>query len=137
MKYLYSIITIVLFAAGFAASEESEESKRETSNLCGTYILTDEANVTYTIKVNIDRTITAEGNGNVFYGTWSKIGSNIWFKFSGEFQECPSIMFKEGDLRIVNDYAIADDGFVYGDAGGRGNPRSHNPQFRLKYRKTE
>ncbi len=136
MKYLYSILTVVLFSIGFAASEESEESKIETANLCGTYIITDENNVTYSIIINDDRSVTAKGNGQEYYGSWSKIGGKVCFQFSGEFQERPSIMFKEGDLRIANEYQISDDGFIYGDAIGRGNPRSRNPQFRLKYRKT-
>ena len=126
MKYLYSILTVVLFSIGFAASEESEESKIETANLCGTY----------SIIINDDRSVTAKGNGQEYYGSWSKIGGKVCFQFSGEFQERPSIMFKEGDLRIANEYQISDDGFIYGDAIGRGNPRSRNPQFRLKYRKT-
>lgn len=136
MKYLYSIITVVFFSIGFAASEESEESKIETSNLCGTYIITDENNVAYSIKINNDRTITAEGDGQIFYGSWSKIGGQVNFNFSGDSRERPNIMFKEGNLRIENNFVIADDGFIYGDAIGRGNPRKHDPQFRLKYRKT-
>lgn len=139
MKYLYSIITLVLFAVGFAASEESEESeesKVETSNLCGTYIITDENNVTFSIKVNDDMTVVAEGNGQKYYGSWSNIVDRVRFKFSGDADERPSIIFKEGNLRIDNDYEIADDGFIYGDAGGRGRSRNRDPQFRLKYRKT-
>lgn len=135
MKHLYSIITVLIFAVGFAASEDSEEEAKKISNLCGTFVITDERNVTYTIKVNDDMTVIAEGNGKSYYGSWYEISDNVRFNFSGEFDELPSILFKVRDLKISNSYQIADDGFIYGDADGFGNPRNHNPAYRLKYRK--
>ena len=141
MKYLYSLIVMAFFAIGFAASDDEESSSTITfkNERCGTYVITDEDNVSYTIKVNDDYTIVAESNGHTYYGSWSiqwkKSNSFIRFEFAGENEDKPRIKFKGGEYWIDNNYAIADDRFLYGDAWGYGTPDRHDPQRRLKYRK--
>ena len=141
MKYLYSILIIALFSIGFAASDEDNEANASAiAERCGTYEITDENNDRYTIKVNNDMTIVVESNGRTYYGSWSKPWENtgcglIRFEFAGENDDKPRIKFKGGEFWIDNDYAIAEDGFLYGDAGGYGKPDRHDPQRRLKYRK--
>lgn len=141
MKYLYSIITIVLFSIGFTASEEnSEENASDIAERCGTYEIIDENNDRYTIKVNNDMTIVVESNGRTYYGSWSKPWKDtgfglIRFEFAGGNENKPRIKFKGGDYWVENDYSIAEDGFLYGDTGGFGRPDRHDPKYRLKYRK--
>lgn len=140
-KYLYSFITLAVFAIGFAASDTDDTVDESTAaELCGTYVITDEDNTRYTIVVNDDKTIVAESNGRKFYGSWDKTWDKsqqglLTFKFAGEDEDKPRIKFKGGVYWIANDYAIGDDGFLYGDAFGFGTPRRHDPKYRLKYRK--
>lgn len=133
----------MLFAIGFTASDEdSSDNASAYAELCGTYVITDEDNVSYSITVNNDKTIVAESNGRKYYGSWSKPWENsgyglIRFQFAGENEDKPRIKFKGGSIFwIDNDYAIAEDGFLYGSVNGYGAPKMHNPQYRLKYRKT-
>jgi hypothetical protein len=142
MKYLFSFFAIVFFSIGFAASDEETTVDEATAKkLCGTYEITDEDNVRYSIKVKNDKTVVVEGNGRTYYGSWSKPWEKtgyglIRFEFAGDDEDKPRIKFKGGTYWIANDYAIAEDGFLYGDAGGFGKPGRHDPQYRLKYRKT-
>ena len=142
MKYLFSVFAIVLFSIGFAASdEESTVDETTAAKLCGTYEITDENNVCYSIKVNNDMTIVTKGNGHTYYGSWKKTGTKgcglLWFEFAGEDEDKPRIKFKGGVFWMENIYAIAEDGFIYGDAIGYGSPERHDPQRRLKYKKTD
>ena len=132
MKYLYSIITLAIFTIGFAASDESEEYKSSIKKLCGTYVVTDEDNVTYTIKINEDKSMTAEGGGRMYYGSWDIMHEQVRFKFAGDNNEKPRIKFKVGTLWIETVFALSDDGFMYGEADGYGDPSRHDPQYRLK-----
>ena len=147
VKLLCTIFTIMVFAAGFSASEESEEAKKKEQqfidNAVGTYVFTDDDGVRYTLTLKTDMTMTAEANGKMFYGNWHKTYNFEWanFKFSGtDSQEYPKIKFKidnqtnsPGPIYISNDYYIVNDGFLYGDSFFR--IKEHNPDYRLKIKK--
>ena len=131
IKTIYTILTIMVFTLGFAASDD-EEKKQFIEDTIGTYVITDEDGTTYTIIINSDMTMTAEAKGNTYYGSWSRnINGLAEFKFSGDVQEYPRIRFmadkKDNACTpyISNDYFIANDGFLY---GGRSSfVEAHDP----------
>ena len=144
MKYLYSILIVVLFAVGFAASEESEHDKAmreiKIKSITGTYMFSDEEGVNYTLNLNSDYTMTAEANGKCYYGTWDDLEEYIKFEFSGSTNEYPRIRFKadkkyELSSWIDNDYTISNDGFLYGCSQNKAT--KHDPDYRLKIKKKD
>lgn len=148
MKIFYTILTMMVFALGFSASdvddletkEQKEEREQFMKETIGAYEIIDEDEVTYTITINSDMTMTAEAKGNTYYGSWSRnINGLAVFKFSGDVQEYPRIRFKADKKNnastpyICNEYFIANDGFLYG--GSSSYVEAHDPDYRLKIRK--
>ncbi|MBR5730036.1 MAG: hypothetical protein IKX61_07535 [Prevotella sp.] len=133
MKYIYSFLIITLFSFGFAASDE-ESSSQIQSEALGKYSFVDENNMSWTIDIKEDKTMTAIGNGKTYYGQWDIMRGYIRFYFSGDTKEYPRIMFKT-DMNpwISNDYVIGHDGFLYGDGVFKAD--AHNPDYRVKIHK--
>lgn len=139
MKTLYSLLVIGLFCIGFAASDKDKTNiSSSVVEYIGTYTITDENNVSYTININKDNTATMEAKGNVFYGTWHDNSGLVAFEFTSDNNDYPNIKVKYGDVPIFcTCFMISDDGFLYVEADTWGSPSKHNPEYRLKYQKVK
>ncbi|MBR6892738.1 MAG: hypothetical protein IKN15_05830 [Bacteroidaceae bacterium] len=139
-KIVYTILTMMAFSLGFAASddfENDEEKEKATQNAVGTYAITDEDGIPYTFTINEDMTMTAEGKGNKYYGSWEFYRKIVNFKFSGDTNEYPRIQFKAdkkgASSYISNTFFIANDGFLYCNSDYE--VERHDPDYRLKIKK--
>lgn len=139
MKTLYSLFVIVLFCVGFVASDEDNTNNSSSvSEYLGTYTITDENNVRFTININEDETATMEAKGDVYYGTWHTSSGQIQFRFADDNKKWPHIMVKYGEIAIFSTcFQISDDGFIYVEADTWGDPNKQNPEYRLKYHKVK
>ncbi len=132
MKYLYSLAVIALFAFGFSASDDDTVPPE----FLGTYTGSDYHGTSWKFTFNEDKTMTAEGNGNIYYGEWYVVGDDkVAFSFSGEVKEHPKIYFKTeaSSSWISNNFVITQDGFLYHDGVMKANSR--DPEYRFKIRK--
>ncbi|MCF2563808.1 hypothetical protein I6E12_06750 [Prevotella brevis] len=140
-KYFYSILTIALFAIGFAASDEEEatnssneqkqEQKKENSIL-GTYEATDKIGNKLIVTLKSDKTATVKelgGEGHTFYCTWrewSSVGIEIHSP-----DEPIELVFEAGVRSHF--WIYIKDGWLYSYNGVETN----NPTLRLKVTKTQ
>ena len=103
-------------------------SYKKNSEFTGTYNITDEYGTTYSVILNPDKTVVVEGNGRVYYGSWSDSPYDVP-KLSFSYDETPHIYFSSGKESI--DYGIfSDDGYFY---CSNIEYKAKNPRKRLKY----
>ena len=140
-KYFYSILTIALFAIGFAASDEEEatnssneqkqEQKKENSIL-GTYEATDKIGNKLIVTLKSDKTATVKelgGEGHTFYCTWRK-WSSVGIEIHSP-DEPIELVFEAGVRSHF--WIYIKDGWLYSYNGVQTN----NPTLRLKVTKTQ
>lgn len=140
-KYFYSILTIALFAIGFAASDEEEatnssneqkqEQKKENSIL-GTYEATDKIGNKLIVTLKSDKTATVKelgGEGHTFYCTWRK-WSSVGIEIHSP-DEPIELVFEAGVRSHF--WIYIKDGWLYSYNGVENN----NPTLRLKVTKTQ
>lgn len=140
-KYFYSILTIALFAIGFAASDEEEatnssneqkqEQKKENSIL-GTYEATDKIGNKLIVTLKSDKTATVKelgGEGHTFYCTWRK-WSSVGIEIHSP-DEPIELVFEAGVRSHF--WIYIKDGWLYSYNGVETN----NPTLRLKVTKTQ
>lgn len=130
-KYILSILTLALFAIGFAASDEDEATN--SSNITGTYKVTDKIGQTFTITLKEDRTATFEGNGIISHCSWSE---DIWNSgaFSLTFSDDPPALVFNGGIAETMYIPEVKDGWLYYDFTARD---AKNPNRRLKITKVK
>ncbi len=150
-KYYLSIITIALFAVGFAASDEEdsanntnqeqkqeikeEKQEKKEDSFLGTYEVTDKVGCTMRITLNEDETATITGvrGENVTYycswrdASWQDRGVEINFS-----DEKPYIVYEGGADENKYEELYIKDGWLY---SGFRNVDSKNPKWRLKAKK--
>jgi len=157
-KYLFTILTLALFAVGFAASDEEEsasssneqkqeqnvkskeeQKEEEKSNVSGTYEVTDKVGCTIRITLKEDGTATitgVRGEDVTYYCTWIDQSYSEKRTALIEFPDrtkLPYLVFDGGTTaKVIKDwYALGKDGYLYYNVF----PETNNPEWRLPVKK--
>lgn len=131
-KNIQTLFLIMLFAIGFAASVDDEET---FSKYGGSYQVTDQEGITWTFTVKEDYKLTALREGmhidDMYYGKWSYIGGGyITFDFSDFYAMSPVLVFPDGSRNWETEFfRFTEDGWLYQEYTYLD---SKNPNKRLK-----
>ena len=158
-KYFLTMATVALFAVGFAASDEEENSsnssndsskpqteqkqeqkkesqevqseQKQENSFLGTYEVTDVTGCKVTLNINEDETVTGSNEyGSNFYGSWTgPTGVGIIINFA---ETKPYLIFEGGKDKYMLPVFYLRDGWIY--TGGE-NASAKNPKWRLKVTK--
>jgi hypothetical protein len=158
-KYFLTMATVALFAVGFAASDEEENSsnssndsskpqteqkqeqkkesqevkseQKQENSFLGTYEVTDVTGCKVTLNINEDETVTGSNEyGSNFYGSWTgPTGVGIIINFA---ETKPYLIFEGGKDKYMLPVFYLSDGWIY--TGGE-NASAKNPKWRLKVTK--
>lgn len=136
-KYLYSFITIAVFAIGFAAS--ASDDPEVTKKVVGKYQVTDSEGTTWYFNLKEDHTVTAKTEGmsddDMYYGDWSEgIGGCLCIiSFMSFHAGNPPMEFPKERIWSKGEYMeVGKDGWLY---KGHENLEAKNPNERLKMNK--
>lgn len=146
-KYFLSILTIALFAVGFAASDEdstdsatideaitSNDSDNENAGITGTYEVTDKIGQTMVITLKEDKTATVTLDGKTYYCSWNRYANigdgEVEVSFS---DDPPALVFEGGVAETMYGPEILG-GWLYYDYTAR---KAKNPNRRLQIKKVK
>ena len=152
-KYFYTMLSLALFAVGFAASDEEEsasssneqrqkqakvEKKEEKkSNIPGTYEVTDKVGCTIRITLKEDETATitgVRGENVTYYCTWidqSYYKNRMALIEFSDLNKIPYLVFDGGTGKYSSTCFLSKDGWFYWDV----LPETNNPEWRLPAKK--
>lgn len=115
---------------------EKSADMQEVSNYTGTYYITDERGFKWTILLTPDKTVVAQCDGKIHYGSWGNTLVLTKEKFNApgmnfSFDEQPYLYFPSGKEDL--DHAMfSEDGYIYSSVY---DYRAKNSRKRLKYTK--
>lgn len=134
-KYFYSLIVIVVFSIGFAASNDPEI----TEKVVGKYQIEDSKGTIWYFTLTENNVVTAKSQGmnddDMFYGDWSDgiNGCLCIISFTSFHAGNPPIEFPNGCIWSRGEYMeLGENGWLY---KGHENLKAKNPNARLKMTK--
>lgn len=141
MKLNLSLLIAVIFLGGYMFScaqkdngNENSTTEEDINKYSGVYHVTDERDFKWDIQLNPDKTVVAQCDGKIHYGSWGTTRVLTKEKFNGpgmnfSFEELPSLYFPNGKKNL-NSAIFGEDGYIYASAA---DYRARNPRNRLKY----
>lgn len=160
-KYFLTMATIALFAVGFAASDEEENSsnssndsskpqteqkqeqkkesqevkseQKQENSFLGTYEVTDKSGRKVTLNINEDETVT--GSDDIYppyYGSWTGPTSEGIIIITFAEDNKPYLIYEGGEDNHALGVLYLRDGWIY---TGGDNAHAKNPRWRLKVTK--